>query len=559
MQKKEINWKIISNNSGSDVVGVLLKNRGVTTKKEIDEFLHPLDPLRLKIKDLGIGRASLKKAIKRIKIAIKNKEEIIIYGDYDADGICSTAIIWETLYKFTKKVTPYIPDRFSEGYGINSESIKKLKLKNKDLSLIITVDNGIVAFDAIEKARELGIDVIVTDHHHKDDKLPKAYSIIHTDRISGSGVAWILVRELIKKLQNTNYKVQIERSLELAAIGTIADQLPLTSSNRSISKFGLDELARTERPGFRELFREALILESITSTKTVGTYEVNFLIAPRLNAMGRLKHAIDSLRLICTTDKKRAFELAEHIGEINRERQKIVDEVLKKARVEALKGSAKGAVVISGNFHEGVIGLAAGKLVEDFGRPAIVFSKGKIKSKASARSIPGFNIIDEIKKIDHLLIGCGGHPMAAGLSIETKNIPKFKKLFRKNSLKLLTDDLMAKTLKIDMKIEFKLINNDLMEIIEQLKPFGIGNPQPRFVTEKVKILELKTIGSTMKHLKLRLEKNGIKFEAIAFNLAEMAKELSNSSNIDVAYSVEENMWNGNRSLQLKIADIKIPR
>jgi len=576
MNEQSKKWVVVDklknkNPLTKDIVKLLFSNRGINNRKDIEVFTNPLSPEKLTLNELQIQSGSVEKAIKRIQKAIEGQEHIVIYGDYDADGICATAILWETLYSYTNNVLPHIPDRFSEGYGINPSSIEKIKKENPKVSLIITVDNGIVAFEAVKKANSLGIDVIITDHHRKEAVTPNAYSIVHSDKISGSGVAYFFAREIEISLQSVVSSRWANRSkrklpktndqrpsaaLELAAIGTVADQLPLIGPNRSIAKFGLMDLSNTTRLGLKELYRESALSNGVINPKTVGTYEVNYVIAPRLNAMGRLKHAIDSLRLLCTTDHKKAAELADVVGSINRQRQKIVEEVLVKARLEAEKGNENSAIVISGNYHEGVIGLAAGKLVEDFGRPAIVFSVGKEKSKASARSIPGFNIIEEIKKCKTKLLGAGGHPMAAGLSIKTSDIKEFKKEFEKRSTKLLTKDLLTKTLKIDCELEFNQITMNLAKEVELFAPFGIGNPGPVFLTKNVSVVDSKVIGKDKKHLKISLEKAGVVVNAIAFNFADTHK-LEVGDKLDLVYSIEENEWNGNVSLQLKIKDLKL--
>lgn len=553
--------------STEEIVDVLLKNRGLKTKKQREEFFKPTHPEKLSVKSLGISEAHLKKAIDRIKKAIKKKEQIIIYGDYDADGICATAILWETLYSLTNKVRPYIPNRFEEGYGINAVSVEKIKIQNPNVKLIITVDNGIIAHEAIVKANDLGIDVIITDHHQKEKKLPKALAIIHTDKISGSGVAWIFARELVKKIQNPRLrgqaksKIQVKNGLELAAIGTIADQMPLIGPNRSFAKYGLEALDNTKRKGLLALFQEAGLKTFKGSTLKGGqvtTYEVNFIIAPRINAMGRLEHAIDSLRLLCTKSPKKAKELAKNLGKTNRERQRIVEEVVLHAREVAEKKTWDGAIVLSHEtYHEGVIGLAASKLVEEFGRPSIVISKGKNISKASARSITGFNIIESIKSLDRHILGGGGHPMAAGFSIDTEKIETFKKEYEKLTKQLLTNEVLTKSIKIDMEIQFNRLNKTLMREIENFEPFGIGNYAPVFMTGKTKVIDARTVGSDNKHLKLTLEKDGSHFSAIAFNKGEYYQRLLSSGLIDVVYNLDRNTWNGNDSLQLKIKDLRV--
>lgn len=552
-------WEVLAKNRPQGIIDLLLTNRGVKGPAEKSEFLNPKPPLELTIRELGIDKDALELSLKRIDSAIKSGEGIVIYGDYDADGVCATGILWETLYRLGKNVKPYIPDRFSEGYGINPLSIQKIKDENPNVGLIITVDNGIVAYEAVEKATKLGIDVIVTDHHQKDDKLPGAYSVIHTNKLSGSGVAWIIARQIVKEFKNrltpTDYQLPMAQ-LELAAIGTIADQLPLVKANRSIAKYGLGGMLGTERVGLKELFRESSISDGMKRPRDIGAYEINYLIAPRINATGRLGHAIDSLRLICTGDRKKASELADHIGAINRRRQEIVDNALKEARASAQKQEGDCPIVVSGNYHEGVIGLVAGKLVEEFGRPVIVISLGKDVSKASARSIPGFDIIGEIRRLKSWLVAAGGHPAAAGLTIRNKNIGDFTREFQKNSRKLLTAEMLTKVLKIDCVLEFDMISADLVRELQSLKPFGIGNPQPTFLTEKTEVVGLKIVGGGMNHLKLELRKENRVLDAIGFGIA-LTHPVKIDDKIDIVYSVEENYWNGSSSLQLKIKDLKL--
>src|SRR3990167_623927 len=290
-------WEILSKEKikdTKDIINILLKNRGIKTKKAQTSFFTPKDPEKISLKELGINETEIKKAIRRIKSAVKSKEKVFVYGDYDCDVVSATAIMWETLHGLGINVLPYIPDRFSEGYGLNIESIKKLKEENSDLGLIVTVDHGIVADKKVNIAAELGIDVIITDHHEPTKIKPKAFATIHTTKISGSGVAWIVSREL----GNTS-------GLELAALGTIADQLSLTGQNRSIVKYGLKKLNETSRVGLLSLFQTSGIQKG-----NIGTYEVGFIIAPRINAMGRLGHAIDSLRILCTKSKEKALELS---------------------------------------------------------------------------------------------------------------------------------------------------------------------------------------------------------------------------------------------------------
>jgi single-stranded-DNA-specific exonuclease len=478
--------------------------------------------------------------VARIKRAKKSKEKVIVYGDYDADGICATAIMWEALHKMGVDATPFIPDRFSDGYGLNSKTIKNLKLKSKNLKLIVTVDNGIVAHEAVETANKLKIDVIISDHHQPDKKLPEAFAIVHTDKICGSAVSWITARELGSIT-----------GLELAGIGTISDQMPLLGPNRSFAKYGLEELRKTNRCGIREICEEAKINQG-----KLGTYEVNFLIAPRINSMGRLAQGMDSLRLICTRDPMRAKGLAKEMATANWERQRILDEAVTHAREVVVKKNWKGVIIVAHeSYHEGIIGLVASRLTEEFYRPVIVISKGEEKSKASARSISGFNIIENIRKLQDLILEGGGHPMAAGFNIETKKILEFSEKMDGISSELLTKDLLVRKLRIDMEIDFKVINWDMLRELKEFDPTGLGNPTPTFVTRKAEVVEARVLGDGKKHLKLKVKKADKFFDAIAFGWGEFYSKISKGGKIDLVYSIEENVWNGSESIQLKIRDL----
>lgn len=542
MNNQTIRWEISKKGKVKDLVSVLFNNRGIKSPKDKKEFFDPTVPDKISLKTLGLNRKEIKRAIKRIEIAKKNREKVIVYGDYDADGICGTAILWEALYEMDLDVLPYIPERFSEGYGLNSESIKRLKSKEPKLSLIITVDHGIVADKKVDIAKELGIDVIITDHHQPGKIVPKSYATVHTTKIGGAAVAWILARELGKK-----------SGLELAGIGTISDQLPLIGPNRSFAKYGLEELNKTKREGLLALFEEAAM-----EPGEIGPYGVGFLIAPRINATGRLTHAIDSLRLLCTKDKNRARVLAGEIGRINTQRQKIVEEVVLHAR-KRLKGGVKDNIIILAHesYHEGVIGLAAAKLVEEFYRPAIVLSKKGNVAKASARSISGFNIIEAIRKLESLYLEGGGHPMAAGFSISTVKIAKFTKGINKIAAGLLTPEILSRRLKIDAEVHFNQLNQELFAKIRKFEPNGLGNPSPLFVTRGVGILNARAVGRDGVHLKLKLEESGISFNAIAFNKAAFYTSLPPDSKIDIAFSLEENTFGGGRNLELKIRDMRL--
>lgn len=547
-------WEILNKTPMKNIdsiISALLKNRGIKTERDKKEFFNPVSPMKISLKSIGIKESEVKKAVNRIKKAKKDGESVIIYGDYDADGITGTATMWEALHAIGLNVLPYIPERFSEGYGLNLESVRKLKEKDPKLGLIITVDHGITAGKKVEELKKMGIDMIISDHHQKGKEITRPLALIYTDKVGGSALAWFFAREVAKQLKIS--KFNIAERLQLAAIGTVADQLPLLGPNRSIVKYGLDELSSTKRPGLLALFEEARI-----DKEKVGTYEIGFVIAPRINSMGRLKHGLESLRLLCTTNKLKALEIAKNIGSTNTERQRIVDEVVISVRERMNKYGADRVIVIADeHYHEGVIGLAAAKLVEEFYRPAIVLSKKGDIAKASARSVSGFNIIEVIRQLEHLYIEGGGHPMAAGFSIETANIEKFAKELNKLAKPLLTDEVLSRRLKIDVEINFDELDFSLLEKILEFEPTGLGNPTPTFMTPQVDVIDAKLVGRESKHLKLRLRKDEHIFDSIYFGGGEIYSSLTPDSKIDVVYQLEEDSWNGNKSLQLKIRDVHL--
>jgi single-stranded-DNA-specific exonuclease len=542
-----------------DIVDILLQNRGIKTKKEIEEFLHP--PYPPNIPDLP----DMDKAITRIKKAIKNKETIVVYADYDADGITAGAIMWEALHGLGANVMPYIPHRAEEGYGLSLKGIDAVR-EQYDPSLIITVDHGITAWEKVAYAKTLGIDVIVTDHHVKPEKLPDC-TTVHTTALSGAGVSWILVRHVIlgseanpesKRLSTSQNDAEL---LELAAIGTIADLVPLTGANRSIVKYGLEAINSTHRVGLEALFADAGLGKG-----TIDVYAVSHMLAPRLNAMGRLEHAMDALRLLCTKQKDKAMVLAGKLGMTNRDRQQLTTDTVSHAMSIVPKIRKKLIFFSHESYNPGVIGLVAGKLVEEYYLPAVVVSKGEQVSKASARSVSGFNIVEAIRTCSDILVDVGGHPMAAGFTVETVNLDILKERLEELAEKQLDEVALTRTLKIDMEIPLDAVTIALYEQIQQLQPFGFGNPEPVFATREVKIVDCRVVGAGGKHLKLRMasmnnetiqQYTNVPIDAIAFNLGNLYGELQNTPIVDLAYTIDLNTWNGSQKLQLKVKDIRL--
>ncbi|GDX61762.1 hypothetical protein LBMAG33_0720 [Candidatus Levyibacteriota bacterium] len=557
-------WNILTMDIQSidTIQSTLLKNRGIFLEKDIADFLYPkLESVSLE--GVGIDIKQMKKAIDRIKIAIEQKDQVIVFGDYDVDGICGAAIIWESLYKLGVNILPYIPHRLEEGYGLSINGIKKLQEKYKKIDLIITVDNGIVAYKAVQFAKEQGIDVIITDHHvaHSEiseEEMP-AYAIIHSTKLCGASVGWIFSQEAIFSLGKKENSYNKTFHLELVALATVADLVPLTGLNRVLLKFGLEYLCKTKRLGLISLYREAMINPS-----KIGVYEIGHLIAPRINAMGRMESAMESLRLLCTVDKKRADDLTQILCQTNKDRQLLTQELWLNAKEKMKTHSGKKLIFIyDKSYQPGVIGLVAGKLVEEFYRPAIVLAVGDDFSKASARSVAGFNIIEFIRTASELLVDAGGHPMAAGFTVETSKLAKLQAILENSAENKLTEDLLMRTIKVDCEIYFSSITKNFYKQIMTLAPFGMGNPEPSFVSRDIIIDNMRLIGKEGKHLKLTLSQIDIKnsaktiIEAIAFGFGEISKEFKIGDTVDIAYAISENTWNGIDKLQIKLKDIKI--
>lgn len=545
-------WKILNNDTKVDsvtaIITALYKNREISDS-EIQSFLSP-NIESVTFSSVGIDLQEVKKTIERIRVAISSNQGIVIYGDYDVDGICGTAILWETIYSFYKNVHPYIPHRVDEGYGLSVSGIENIISLTPNVGLIITVDNGIVANKSVAYANSRGIDVIITDHHVKGEKLPDAFSFVHTTKLCGTGVAYLLAQEISKKIQNSEFKIQ--NSLELVALATVADLVPLNNENRMLLKLGLKELQKTKRPGLIELFLEAGIKKN-----EVDVYHIGHIIAPRLNATGRISHAMDALRLICTTDLSRAKLLAAMLSKTNKERQVMTFDSAAHA-IDSIHNSEfkiQNLILVSDeSFDQGVIGLIASRLVEEFYKPSIAVSVGKDISKGSARSIPGVNIIELIRSIPKYLKEAGGHPMAAGFSIETKNLEKFKQALIEKANEVIHKDLFEKILKIDMEIGFNLITMELYSELQKLSPFGMGNPAPVFSTKGVTIASINPVGKNKEHMQIMFEKDAVFLKGILFRF-DKDLDLSVGKLVDIAYSIDKNEWQDKVSMQLRIRDL----
>lgn len=534
-------WQIfpsVSKKNKDWLLHQLAKNRGLTSPQKLKEFLTPKlkDILKIKLTDTQV-------AISRISKAIQQKEKIIVYSDYDADGLSATAIMWETLTDLGAQVMPYVPHRVKEGYGLSTGAIDELSTQG--VSLIITVDHGVTAVKQVEHAKKLGVDVVITDHHVLPIIPPKSYALVHSTDLCGAGVAWRLAWDLVKQL-NPDLHTKMHQRLELAALATIADLVPLMAANRAIVKLGLEKISKSTRPGIIALMKATGI------SGPIGTYEIGHIIAPRINAMGRIEHGLDALRLLCAKNNKQAENLAKFLTKTNSRRQDLTTHAIALA-MDMVSDDHRIGVIAHPGWHEGVIGLVASRLVESFNKPMIVISKGEVYSKGSARSIAGFNIVEAIRASNEFLVDAGGHPMAAGFTIETKHIEVFRSQINAYAKEKLTDELLTPIINIESELETSDINQKTHKTIKLFEPFGMGNPQPVFLTKNMLVEDVRTVGQSANHLKLQV--NG--FSAIGFNLGERQAEIRPGYKIDLVYTIAEDKYNGNENVQLKIKDLAL--
>lgn len=540
----EKHWQI-SPKVSQDLKVQLLHNRGLKDKISQENFLHSHFNLLVAPETIF---PDLPKALRRIKKAISDKELIYIYGDFDVDGITASAILWETLDLLGAKVLPYIPERVSEGYGLHKEALKKLS--DNGAQLVITVDCGITAIEQANYAKELGIDLIITDHHQPQDSLPSSFATLHTTSLSGSGVAFKLANALLTEFGQEESE-QFFKNLELATLGTVADMVPLVGENRVMVKNGLIRLGKTQRYGLNNLYREAGL------GKNIGTYEIGYLICPRLNAMGRMESALDSLRLLLTRSETRANELAQKLNKTNQDRQKSTIESFEHAKktVEEEYLGAKLFVIASETYLEGVVGLVAGRITELFHRPSVVISQKKDVSKGSARSIKGFNINEAIHKNADVLLSHGGHPMAAGFSIKPEFITDLRQRLVRQAETELDEDLLTPILTVDTEIGADEVDEGMMEVIKEFEPFGIGNPEPTFLIKKLLVLESKIVGKTGEHFRLAVkDTSGKILEVVGFGMVKKKPQVGDS--VDIVCNVRENYWNSKKRLELRLKDLR---
>lgn len=547
---------IINEYQISELIARAMINRGIDTIPKVRAFLNTdlrslHDPYLLK---------GMEPAVERILKSVKCKDKICVYGDYDVDGITSTAIMIRTLKKLGADAMYYIPNRIEEGYGLSIGSMDRIK--ELGVSLIITVDCGIRSNEVVDYAKSLGMEVIVTDHHECEGELPRAFSIVNPHQpdcsyphkgLAGVGVAFKLVCAMLERVGNTTFAFEL---LDIVSIGTIADVVPLLDENRVIVKNGLERIRNTDNEGIK-----ALLSICGLSGKELNAYNVAFMLAPRINAAGRIADAAECVELLLTDDPSKAMDIAKKLDADNRERQAIENDILNNAvdiigkTVDA--DNARVLVLCNVNWHIGVIGIVASRLVDKFHLPVFIMSKDGELCKGSARSIPGFNIFEAMSRNSSIFEKYGGHEMAAGFTIKAERVDKLRECMSQEAESILGKDKLLPEILVDYKLTPKDVSFDTVRQLKLLEPFGIGNSSPIFVYRGLKVMSSKAVGNEFKHLSLIVNDGVNEIKCIAYNLGSMQKVLSIGKKIDIICNVENNIWNNVESVQLNIKDIKI--
>lgn len=527
----------------------ILYNRGCTTLEAAEIYLSAggeiHDPFLLKDMD---------RVVARLENAIKKGEKIAIYGDYDVDGVTATVLLVEVLRALGGEVTEYIPNRFDEGYGLNKEALDLLVQQGH--KVVVTVDCGIRSPLEAEFASEKGLDLIISDHHHPRGDLPNAFAVIcqkqegdsyPNKNLAGVGLAYKIAQALVRDMKSTD--IDILRWLDLVALGTVADIVPLVGENRALVRAGLAQIRAGKRPGIFSLANVAGV-----DIQKISASDIGFMLGPRLNASGRLDTALESFRLLIARNIEDAAPAALKLDSQNRERQKLTQEIQKQATEKAVRtGDELLLFAVDEGFNEGIVGLAAAKLTETYYRPAIVGKRDKDSTRASCRSIPEFHITSALDECADLLIRHGGHAMAAGFTVKNENLDELISKLNKIAERDLSRQLLQPKITADVEIPLRSLKPDLLPFLDDLQPTGLGNPEALFISRGLKVQRYKPVGSENKHLKLTVSDGGIVFDAIAFRKGEWALKMPIM--VDLLYSFERNEYNGFSSLQLNVKDI----
>ncbi len=532
------------------LLSTLLTNRGITEESEITKFLNPkrsdfYDPF---------GMPDMEKAAERILKAIKDKEQIIIYGDYDVDGITSVTVLKSFLEERGIQVNVYIPNRLNEGYGLNKTAMEEIaKQGNK---LMITVDCGITAVDEVEYAKTFGIETIITDHHEPAEELPKAIAVVDAKRkdnkyecrnLAGVGVVFKLIQALSIKL-GLDPKEYL-KYLDIVCVGTISDIVPLTDENRVIVKLGLKLVEQTKNLGLKE------ILQSCGYSK-INSTTISFGVAPRINACGRMGHQEEALNLLLSKEENEVKELTQKINEYNKTRQEIEKNIYNEAveQIEKEGLDTKNTIVVSGKgWHHGVIGIVSSKITELYFKPSILLCEEDGECKGSGRSIPGFDLHEALMECNDTIDKFGGHAMAVGINIKKEKVEEFKEEFEKIAKEKEVDKIIP-ILNLDAEIKLDDVNKEMVDSLKELEPFGEANKMPIFAFRNLKIDSIRSL-SEGKHLRLSVKDNKNIINAIGFNMGALADTYRIGDRVDIAGNLEINSFNGVDSIQINIKDI----
>jgi single-stranded-DNA-specific exonuclease len=536
----------------------ILYNRGVTDPAQVQAFLEgrylkDSDPFLL---------AGMDESVARIHRAIEGEELIVVYGDFDADGVTATVLLTEALRGLgveRRRIRPYIPDRVDEGYGLNMDAIERIK--EFGAGLIITVDCGIRSAAEVAYANQLGVDVIITDHHSLGRKLPEATAIINPKRedsaypermLAGVGIAYKLA-EALYTVMPERVVLDLDTLLDLVAVGTVADLAPLHDENRSLVVAGLEVLNQLRRPGLH-----ALAAVSGLKQGTITAQSIGFVLGPRINAAGRLEHAYSAARLLAVNNDLVARQLANELNSLNRQRQRLTAELGEMAE-QMIDPQDQILIASDERFQSGLVGLVASRLAEKNYRPTIIIEKGEKLSRGSCRSIPEFHITEALDQMADLLVRHGGHAQAAGFTLRNENLETFATRMRDFAAETLGDQELVPTIEIDAEIDLADVDWALYDTLALLEPTGQGNPAPVFLSRNVTVLHHRAVGQDSSHLQLRLaDANGGSptrpIQAIAFRQGDWAQIMPET--IDIVYTVDVNEWNGQRNLQLVVKDIQ---
>ncbi len=533
----------------------ILYNRNIRQPEQVRAFMAqdaPLhDPFQLK----GIDAA-----VERITQAIQDGERVAVYGDFDADGVTSTALLTQTLQALGTTVAPYIPDRVDEGYGLNTDALDNLA--SRGANLIVTVDCGIRSADEVAYGKHLGLDIIVTDHHSIGPELPPAQAVINPKQpgcgypfkgLAGVGVAFKLAQALLETLPlaaGNRISLHKEHLLDLVALGTVADIVPLLDENRSLVQRGLAQLNAPRRKGIQALMEKAGVKPGYVNSTAIG-----FMLGPRINAAGRLQSAMLAYYLLMTRNPSKASHYADQLNRLNQERQQLTLETTERARTQVIDEAGTVPHLLfaaSPDFKAGIVGLVASRLTEEFYRPSVVLQRGEEESRASCRSIPEFHITRALDECTDLLARHGGHAAAAGFTVHNENLPTLQERLQAIAQRELAEANLVPKLEIDAELTLGPGLSDLYEQLTLLQPFGEANPAPVFVSYGLRVGRRQAIGSDGQHLKLTVSDGRAWWDAIAFRRGKEADKLPD--HIDLAYQLDMNEWSGGKRLQLVVQD-----